>query len=377
MKIRPFAVEEWMNAYETKCAHNLAETCVASLSIGELLHLAGRNSDDLSALLPLKMTYGAIEGSEPLRDAIATLYARQTRDNILVAHGTIGANALVHKAIVEPGDHVIALLPSYQQHYSIPESIGAEVTPLWLREEDGWLPDLDALSDLLRPDTKLVALTNPSNPTGAVMDRAALEAFIARIEPTGAYILCDEVYRGTEQEPEQDTETLGPAMADLYGRGISTAGMSKAFSLAGLRLGWVAGPEDVLHRVMTHRDYDTISVGLLDDHFATLALQSKDVLLARSQQITRANLAVLCDWVATEPHISFVKPRGATICLLKYDMDIPSHDLAVDILSQTGVLMTPGAAFDLEGYLRIGFANHTDVLRTGLEALSGYLRRYD
>ncbi len=373
MKIRPFAVEEWMNAYETKCVHNLAETCVASLTIGELLQLAGRNSDDLSALTELKMTYGAIEGSDALRDAIAGLYETKTRDDILVTHGTIGANALVHKAVVERGEHVIAVLPSYQQHYSIPESIGAEVTPLWLKEENAWLPDLDELQSLLRPDTKLVALTNPNNPTGSVLDRAGLEALIARVAPTGAYILCDEVYRGTEQA----TDSSAPAMADLYDKGISTAGMSKAFALAGLRLGWVAAPPDIRAQVMSHRDYDTISVGVLDDHFATLALQSKDALLKRSHDLTRSNLAILSDWVATEPHISFVKPQAATICLLKYDMDIPSHDLAVDILENTGVLLTPGSAFDLEGYLRIGFANHTEILKTGLAALSDYLRPYD
>lgn len=373
MKIRPFAVEEWMNAYETRCTYNLAETCVASLTIAELLALAGRNTDDLSIFTELKMTYGAIEGSDTLRDGIATLYANQTRENILVTHGTIGANSLVHKTLVEPGDHVIAVLPSYQQHYSIPESIGAEVTPLWLREENNWLPDLEEFSALLRPNTKLVALTNPNNPTGSLMDRAALEAFITRVAPTGAYILCDEVYRGTEQISDMP----GPAMADLYDRGISTAGMSKAFSLAGLRLGWVAGPRDILAQIMQHRDYDTISVGLLDDHFAAMALNAKHAILSRARKITRINLAILANWVASEPHISFIKPQAATICLLKYDMDISSRDLAVDILRQTGVLMTPGSAFDLEGYLRIGFANQTAILRDGFDALSTYLRRYD
>lgn len=373
MKIRDFGVELWMNAHENNCRLNLAETCVASVTLAQLCEMSGRNTDVMADLMGLKMTYGAIKGSDRLRDAICGLYDRQSRANIVTAHGTIGANALVYKALVEPGDHVVAVLPTYQQHYSIPESIGAEVTVLQLREEDGFLPDLDALAALIRPDTKLVALNNPNNPTGALMDRAMLQQIARIVRPSGAYILCDEVYRGTSQ----DNDSLGTAMADLYERGISTAGMSKAFSLAGLRMGWVAAADEVIAKVMIHRDYDTISMGRLDDYFAAMALEAKDALLERSRAITRTNLALLDEWVAAEPHITFVKPKAATVCLLKYDMDLPSHDLAVDILTESGVLLTPGSAFDMEGYLRIGFANDTAVMQQGLTALSAYLRRYD
>lgn len=373
MKIEPFGVEMWMNAYETTCTLNLAETCVASLTLEELTHLSGRNADVMAEVMGLKMTYGAIEGSERLRDAICSLYQHQTRANIVTTHGTIGANALVYKALVEPGDHVVAVLPTYQQHSAIPKSQGAELSVLQLREADGFSPDLAVLAAMIRPDTKLVALNNPNNPTGALMAREMLEKLIEIVRPSGAYILCDEVYRGTEQAGDGMTA----AMVDLYDKGVSTAGMSKAFSLAGLRMGWVAAAPEIIEQVMTHRDYDTISVGMLDDYFATLALEAKDALLARSRQITRANLTVLDAWVEAEPRLTYVKPHAATICLLKYDMDMPSHDLAVDILAQTGVLLTPGSAFDMEGYLRIGFANDTDILRAGLAELTGYLRRYD
>lgn len=373
MKISEFGVEQWMNAYENSCRLNLAETCVASLTLAELCDMSGRNTDVMQDLMALKMTYGAIEGSDRLRDAICTLYDRQTRANIVTTHGTIGANALVYKALVEPGDHVVAVLPTYQQHYAIPESQGAELSSLHLQEQDRFLPDLDALAALIRPDTKLVALNNPNNPTGALMDRAMLERVVEIVRPSGAYILCDEVYRGTAQQGDG----MNAAMADLYARGISTAGMSKAFSLAGLRLGWIAAAPEVIARVMTHRDYDTISVSQLDEYFAAMALEAKDKLLDRSRTITRGNLALLDAWVGTEPRISYVKPLAATICLLKYDMDMPSHDLAVDILEQTGVLVTPGSAFEMEGFLRIGFANSPQVLKDGLKALGDYLRRYD
>ncbi len=371
MHIEPFGVEIWMNEWETKCAFNLAETCVESLTIGELLQLAGRNDTDLSELLPMKMTYGAIEGSDRLRTAIARLYDAQANENIIVTHGTIGANMLVHKTLVERGDRVVAVVPTYQQHYSIPASIGADVHPLKLREEDDFLPDLDALRALVTPGTKLIALNNPNNPTGALMDRTMQEDIADIARSVGAWVLCDEVYRGTDQHGDGMTVSI----ADVYEKGISTAGMSKAYSLAGLRLGWIAAPKDLIEAVTIHRDYDTISVGMIDDHFAALALENRDKVLARSQAITRGNLTVLEAWVEREPRISWVKPKSGTTALLKYDLPMPSRDFCVDLLRKTGVMFTPGSALDMEGYVRIGFANTPSIMKDGLALVSEYLAK--
>ncbi|MEM7189416.1 MAG: aminotransferase [Pseudomonadota bacterium] len=369
MHIEPFGVELWMNEWETKCDWNLGETCVESLTIEQLLQLCGRNDTDLAELLSMKMTYGAIEGSERLRTAIAALYDSQSIGSIVVTHGTIGANMLVHKTLVSRGDHVIAVVPTYQQHYSIPASIGAEVEHLTLREEDAWLPDLDTLRAMIRPDTRLIAMNNPNNPTGALIDRAGLEEIAAIARNVGAWILCDEVYRGTDQEGDGLTTSI----ADVYEKGISTASTSKAFSLAGLRLGWITGPADLIQEVMIHRDYDTISVGLIDDHFATLALEHKDQLLARSHKITRGNLEILSDWVDGQDRVSWVKPKAGTTALLNYDLPTPSRDLAIGLLKDTGVMMTPGSALHMEGYLRIGYANNPVILSEGLARTSGFL----
>lgn len=369
MKIKPFGVEIWMNEFENHCEFNLGETCVASLTIEQLLQMSGKNDTVLSDLLPMKMTYGAIQGSDRLRDSICTLYTRQTRDNIVVTHGAIGANALVHETLVEPGDHVISVRPTYQQHYSIPESYGATVDILNLRPENGFLPDLQEFAAMIRPDTKLVVINNPNNPTGAVMDGAYLNTFIDIVRSSDAYILCDEVYRGTGQTGDG----FSPAIADLYEKGISVAGMSKTFSLAGLRLGWIAGPVDVLAAVSIHRDYNTISVGMLDDYFAAMALEAKDKILERSRGITRQNLQILDDWVAGEPAISYVKPQGGTTALLKYDFDMPSRDFCVQLLQATGVMLTPGSVMHMEGWLRIGYANSPEILSAGLARMSEFI----
>lgn len=371
MKIEPFGVELWMNEFENNCELNLAETCVMSVTLGELIDIAGLRDTILDDLSGMKMSYGAIEGSDRLRDAIAGLYESQARHNILTTHGTIGANSLVHQALISRGDHVISVIPTYQQHYSIPESIGAEIELLHLRPEQNFLPDLDALRAMIRPDTKLIAINNPNNPTGALMDVDLLGGIASIARDVGAWLLCDEVYRGTDQVGDGYTASV----ADIYEKGISTAGMSKAYSLAGLRIGWVAGPPDMLEDVMTHRDYNTISVGRIDELFAAIALENCDKIIARSQNITRDNLAILRNWVADEPLISWVEPQSGTTALLRYDLKTPSREFCVALLEEEGVMLTPGSTMAMEGWVRIGFANPEADLRKGLARISRFLAR--
>jgi aspartate/methionine/tyrosine aminotransferase len=369
MRIQPFGVEIWMNAHETRCALNLAETCVESLTVSELLGLAGLGGEALGELLPLKLTYGAIAGSERLRRAIAALYEKQAPENVVVAHGAAGANMLAHQALVSAGERVVSLVPNYQQHTAIPESFGADVRLVHLKEENGFLPDLAELRELAGPGTKLIALSNPNNPTGALMGRAVLEEIAGIAEASGAWVLADEVYRGIDQEGPGFTASV----ADLYAKGVSTGSMSKAYSLAGLRLGWIAGPPAVVEAVSLHRDYSTISVGLLDDHLAALALENAEAVLARSRRITRENLAALSDWVDAEPAVSWVRPRSGTTALLRYDLAMPSEEFCLKLLAETGVLVVPGSCFGVERSLRIGFANNADALREGLKRLSAFL----
>ena len=370
MQIKEFGVESWMDRYEDHCQYNLAETCVESLHLHELLSLTGVGSAFLDDLQSLKLTYGAIEGSAALRDQIGSLFATQRRENVTVTHGAAGANALVYETLVGPGDHVISLVPNYQQHYSIPESYGARVELLWLREEDGYLPDMNALQRMVTPQTRLIAFSNPNNPTGSLMDRAMLEQIVSIVRPSDAWILSDEVYRGIDLDGDGFTASI----VDLYERGISTGSMSKAYSLAGLRLGWIAGPTEFLKSVTLHRHYNTISVGMLDDRFATLALAHRDKILGRSRALLRANLAILDAWVSAEPRLSYVKPKSGTTALVKYNLPIPSTEFCTRLLAQTGVMFVPGSVMEMEGHVRIGYANPQHALEQGLPRVSEFLR---
>lgn len=369
MKIEEFAVEIWMDEHETSCRYNLAETCVRSLTTGELLALSGRREEILAEMEATPLTYGPIPGSDRLRALVAGLYASQEPGNVTITHGAIGANALVHETLVEPGDHVISVLPTYQQHYAIPASYGAEVDVLRLREENGWLPDLGELRALVRPTTKLIAVNNPNNPTGSLMDEVMLRQVADIAREVGAWVLSDEVYRGIDQDGDGVTASI----ADLYERGISTGSMSKPFSLAGLRLGWIVAPAEVIDAVSIHRDYNTISVGRIDDLLASVALENRETILGRARDITRRNLAILDEWVATRSDVTYVKPSSGTTALLRYAAPVGSYELCTRLLNETGVMFTPGAAFEIEGTVRLGFADDTEALRTGLTLFGDFL----
>jgi aspartate/methionine/tyrosine aminotransferase len=374
VRIEPFFVEQWMNAHETTATWNIAETCVHSLTLEQLLELSGDADGVLRRLRDTWLGYGDIVGSPRLRAAIAALYGeRITPDNVLTANGAIGANFLALYALVEPGTTVVSVQPTYQQLFSVPQSLGANVRVVRLREEDGHLPDVDAIRAAADDRTALIVLNNPNNPTGALIDEPLLREIVEVAREHDAWLFCDEVYRKLEHEPG----TTAPSVADLYEKGVSSGSMSKSYSLAGLRTGWVAGPAEVVQRCLDVRDYTTISAGVLDDALAAVALEHIDAVLERSLDIVRGNLAVVDEWIAREPHLRYVRPRAGTIALVRYDLDITSTDFCQGLFDLNGAFVMPGAAFGEEHSFRLGYASAREVLEGGLAAISDYLRELD
>ncbi len=367
MHIEPFFVEQWMNAHETTATWNIAETCVHSLRLEELLEMSGDADGVLRRLRDTWLGYGDITGSPRLRAAIAALYGeRITADHVLTANGAIGANFLALYALVEPGTTVVSVQPTYQQLFSVPESLGAEVRPLRLRAEDGYLPDPEELRSLTDERTRLIILNNPNNPTGALIDEPLLREIVSVARERDAWLFCDEVYRRLEHEPG----TTAPSVADLYEKGVSSGSMSKSYSLAGLRTGWVAGPPEVIQRCLDVRDYTTISAGVLDDALAAEALEHVDAVLERSLAIVRGNLALVDAWIESESRLHYVRPRAGTIALIRYDYDVSSVDFCQSLFDFNGAFVMPGAAFGEERSFRMGYACARDVLEGGLAAVS-------
>ena len=370
MQIKPFLVEEWMNEYEVGAKYNIAETCVDSVSLDQLFALTGEDKGAfLGELCARRLTYGDIFGRPDFKAGVCRLYRDLTPEQVIPTHGAAGANHHLFYSLVEPGDRVISVLPTYQQLYSIPASLGAEVKLLPLKQENGWLPDLEELSRLAEGGVKLICLNNPNNPTGALMPEELLREIAAIARRYDAYILCDEVYRHLTQE-----EGYCPSIVDLYEKGVSISSMSKVFSLAGVRLGWIASKDPkVLEECLIHRDYDLISCGMLDEAVAALALKHAGRLLERNRGIVRENLDILDAWVQGEPHVSYAKPQAGTTALVSYDLDIPSYDFCREMYHATGAFVTPGDCFEQPRSMRIGYACDRETLEKGLEAVSTYI----
>ena len=370
MKIKPFAVEEWMNAWEVGAKYNIAETCVDSISMNELFELTGEDKTEfLNRLCARRLSYGDIEGLPEFRKGVCGLYKTLNIENIVPTHGASGANHHVFYSLISPGDRVVSIMPTYQQLYSIPESYGADVQILHLSKENNYLPDLEKLRRLVTPETKMICINNPNNPTGALMSEQLLREIVEIALSADAWILCDEVYRHLSQE-----DGWCPSIVDLYEKGISVSSMSKVFSLAGLRLGWIATHDmSVVKSCLSHRDYNLVSCGVFDEMLAAAALKHRDKLLERSRKIVRENLQILDDWVSSEPHVSYVKPKAGTTALVYYDLDIPSYEFCEEMYKKTGAFVTPGDCFEVPHSMRIGYAYGKQDLIDGLKAISEYI----
>ena len=345
-------------------------TCVKSLRVDELLEISGKKEEALEKILSMQLTYGDIEGSDYLRRGISSLYKNIIIENISITHGAIGANDLALNAIVEPGDEVISVLPTYQQHYSIPESLGASVKILKLLPENNFLPNLNELEKFASQKTKLICINNPNNPTGSLMNEKFLNKIVDVAKKYDAYILSDEVYRGLNHEGE----SFAVSIADIYEKGISTGSMSKTFSLAGLRIGWICGPIEFIEKINRRRDYNTISCGKIDDYLAGIALENKDRILKRNLEIVRKNIEIIDKWIDSEEKLSYVRPKAGTTAFIKYDYDMPSEEFCLKLLERKGVMVLPGKAMDMEGFFRIGYAFESDIVEIGLNKISEFLK---
>jgi aspartate/methionine/tyrosine aminotransferase len=368
MQIDKFKVEEWFNKYEKDAVYDLADTCVESLSINELFEIAGNKEEHLNEIFNRKLNYGDIHGSVNLKKAISTLYENQKIENITITHGAIGANQLVFLSIIEAGDKVVSIVPTYQQHYSIPKSIGADVKQFFLKEENNWLPDLEELEKVVGNDTKLICINNPNNPTGAVLPDEMVKNIVEIAQKSNAYILSDEVYRGLEHNGK-----ISLSFADIYEKGISTGSMSKVFSLAGLRLGWVCANPKIISEINHQREYNTISVGILDDYFATLAIENKDKIIKRNLEKINFGKKILLSWAGENKKIYLVEPKGGTTAFVRYDLPLKSIELCEKLQKETGVMILPGETMEQDGYLRIGYGNNFDNLKKALKIFAKWL----
>ena len=371
MKVDTFLVERFMAKYQPGAELDIAETCVHPFTLGEFLSYIGEE-DFLEKLKDLHLTYGYEKGLPELREAIAELFKYASPENILTARGGIDANFQVFYTLIEPGDHVVAIFPAYQQLYSAPRSLGAKVKLWKLTEEERWVPNLDKLNELVDKKTKLIVIINPHNPTGAVFDEKIQKGIAEIAEDVGAYVLSDEAYFGLWIDPDFSA----PTMADIYEKAIVTRTFSKPLSLTGLRLGWIVVPDELIEEFLLRRDYTTITTSILVEKLAYLAIKNIDKIYERSLKIVRENFNILKKWIEKEPLIDWIPPKGGSVAYPKYLFDMPSKELSIKLVEEKGVFVVPAWCFEMEGYFRVGFGNPTWKLQEGLKRFSEFLEKF-
>jgi aspartate/methionine/tyrosine aminotransferase len=367
LKIEPFLLERWMTRHETRVRYDIAESGIQPLSINDLLAFEAPDARDriVGGLLDLPLGYSEARGSEALRGLFAATYSRGDVDHILVTTGAIEANFLLFNELLEAGDHMVAPYPAYQQLYSVPRAIGCDVSLWRVGPETGYRYDVDALERLVRPNTRVIVVNTPHNPTGAMLNPADARRVMALAERVGAWVIGDEAYRWLAVP---GGEPFAPPFFDMGERGISVGTLSKPFGLPGLRIGWIAAPPALVARCWGLRDYVSLSPGKLNDEIAQLAMRHRDRLVARNTAIVTKNMAAASRWVEERStYLSWTPPRGGLLALLKYDLPIDSLSLADRLAEKYSVMLAPGSAFGYEGHLRIGIGQRPDIFATGLE----------
>jgi aspartate/methionine/tyrosine aminotransferase len=367
MKIQPFAMERMQSTWENIVELDMSESGVRPVSLREL----GEMGLDLEGILDMPLGYSQSNGTIPLREALAAVYPGATAEHIEVTNGTSEANYLLALALVRAGDDVAFQVPNYMQYGGVPESLGAAVRRFRLLGDRNWEPDWDEFEQAVTPKTRLVYLSNPHNPTGSVLSDDAMKRIVDRCERTGAYLLADEVYLGAEIECERTHSFWG--MSD---RVIVTSGLSKAYGIPGVRIGWIVGPKDVIADCWSQHDYITIGPNKISDLVARVAVANREKLYARTRAILQTNLPTMRDWVASfDGFLTLREPKAGALCLVKYGSSTPSLEIAERVRVNQSTLIVPGSHLGLEGHLRLWVGGKPDFLKEGLRRIAVELRK--
>jgi aspartate/methionine/tyrosine aminotransferase len=362
-------MERWQSAWEHRVSYNLAESGVHPLTIDELLAITDTDRDEFNSVL---LGYSQADGTDPLRAAIAALYPGASDDNVIVTVGSCEANFVTTWTLLEPGDQVAILSPLYRQTWGLAQNFGAQVSTFNLKPELGWEPDPDEVARAIVPGTKLVIVTNPNNPTGHVLSQSMRAEILSRTEAVGAWLLADEVYQGAELNAKTTATLWGS-----YERTVAVNGLSKAYGLPGLRIGWLVGPTEFKQALWSRHDYTVIGPTAPSDFLATRALQVRDKILARTRAILNENYPILDGWLRQlSPAIKWWRPDCGAISFAQYKEEIPSLDLAERVRTEYSILLQPGEHFGFDRSIRFGYGNESTQFKQALDVLGPAMVKY-
>lgn len=350
MKIRDFLLERYFSKYEFRAPYLLCSSDCESFTVNQILEMEDGPTD----LQELWLGYTETLGHPELREQIVSLYQTATTDDIIVTSGAEEAIFIFMNVALKPGDHIIYMWPAYQSLHEIARSIGCEVTPWKLKEDEGWEPDLNELEAAIQPNTKAIIINTPHNPTGYLMAKDTLQQVVKLARKHDLYLFSDEVYRLLEYKESYRL----PAAVDCYEKAVSLGVMSKSFGLAGLRIGWIVSKDqELLKKFASFKDYTSICNSAPSEYLAILALKNKELILERNLEIVMQNQKLLTDFFSKYSDLFYwQKRRAGVIAFPRLLIPEPVEEFCVRLVEEKGVLLLPGNYYDAgDNNFRIGY----------------------
>jgi aspartate/methionine/tyrosine aminotransferase len=366
MKFEQFELERNQSLFENVVDFNLSESGIHPLQLSEIL-----TKDEQKELLNKELLYGYTKGTPELRKRVVEMYGLDfSIDNVLITSGSAEANFLAVFTQLEPNDEIIYMVPNYLQIKHLARSFGIIVKDLLIHQELGWQWDLDELKSMITSKTRMIAVCNPNNPTGALMANDIMDGVIQVAQDADCWLLSDEVYRGAELNGIECRSFAGATE-----KTIVNAGLSKAYSLPGLRIGWSIASEEYINRAWSFHDFTVISVSYLSDWIASrvLAYKRRKKILHRTKNHLNKNLNILCNWAENIPALTITRSQAGAIAFIKLNLPMQSQDFVYTLRDNYSVLLTAGKWHGLEGFVRIGFGTPSDYLQGGLDRIKNYL----
>ena len=370
--MRDFALERYFSQWEFTARYHMTASDIQSMTVAELLTLA--TDRDRSAFENGWLGYTETYGHPELREEIAKTYDTAEPEDILCLAGAEEGVYIAMRVLLEREDHAIVVVPNYQAAETIPLDI-CEVSGVPLNENDNWSLDIDQVRDAVRPNTRLVSINFPNNPTGAVLDRACFNDLVELCREKGIYLFSDEVYRLVER----DENIRLPQVADVYERGLSLNVMSKAYGFPGLRIGWIMTKDrELLKRMEGYKHYLSICNSAPSERLAIIALKAREHILARNRHLVNSNAEKLTQFFNEFGALfEWTRPDGGCVGFPKYTGPKDTNQFCEDLVNETGILLLPPKIYTSEllntprDRFRIGFGR--EGIDKGLSVFREYL----
>jgi aspartate/methionine/tyrosine aminotransferase len=372
MRIDTFQMERMQSRYENEVEYNLSESGVEPMTLQEVLAL----TPDPDRILTQPLGYPQANGTETLRERIATFYTGATAENVTVVNGGGEANFITLWTLLDTKGRLAFELPNYMQGWGLGRHFGAGSDAFRLkldRKTHRWALDTKELTRAVTKDTQVILVTNPNNPTGAVLTEEEMDAIVEAAKRAKAWLVADEIYRGAEL----DGQTT-PTFWGRYDKTVVTSGLSKAFGLPGLRVGWMVAPPKLIEQLWIHHDYTTLTPGMLSERLATIVTEpaNREKILGRTRELLNRNLPVLEDWIKEQGDLlkDYVRPQAGAIAYFGYKAAIRSSVLVNRLRTEHSVLLVSGDHFGMGKYLRVGYGSDPDYTLKGLTRLEELLQ---